>query len=857
MKRISVLVFFVALLAGLFLRAPQCEDRAEEARTPLADVAAPVGLSVPSGSSGSFGSLSVVAAAALPELVGDGVPGLSFDPDEFTVIPFDGFPVVFKRSASRIDAGWNGVARRVWVGTTTRPAGTNVVVVSSERSFDAAVVIPVIGEVIYHRSSGGVFTVSASNSVNAGCGIDSVSSRPQTPPTAADLLGVFAGLGGASVLPSANLDGVPLVDLLLVYDSTALAAFASKDADPLTYMDAQFQLAVEFSNLFLRQSGVTTFQYRYLGMLPLPSTYTRSGRLGDDLTAMNPRGALASWLATQKSDYGADIVGMLVAHSADYGGIANMTLQAIQQGPMANFICACGGGGWGPMVDAVPVVSFAHEIAHLMGCAHDRRTAGIPADGLYCYGWLKRLPSNVTLSSGVVHSAEIGTIMSYATGGRVPYFSDPTLSVRMSQELMNPQSNPGPLGSGGNPDYGVQLLGDSAANMVTNNAKVLRDNGPKFSAVMAAGGAPLLSTEPAGMTTIVGGDIILSVSAGGDMAYQWSKDGVPVSGATSATLSLKGVTANDGGIYTVTVTGRTSSRTSRPAAVQVFEAGSTLSNLSMRAFCDFGSNAVIGGFVIRGTQSKQVLIRAVGPSLVGFGLPSDSVLSDPLLELHDASHGNVIVASNDNWTKASNASAIAETTARVGGFPLRPDDTKSAAMVVTLAPGAYSFVVTPVAGTAAGVVIIEAYDADPAGTVGSRLINLAGRSRSVPFGGNNAIGGFVVSGDRPKQVLLRAVGRSLAGQGISWSSVSADPSIELHSSVGGDRVISSNNNWFTPVLAPAVTAAAARVGAFPLQADDYSSAVLLVTLPPGAYTFVTRDAYSQGGVLLVEVYDAN
>src|SRR6186997_1058472 len=75
-------------------------------------------------------------------------------------------------------------------------------------------------------------------------------------------------------------------------------------------------------------------------------------------------------------------------------------------------------------------------------------------------------------------------------------------------------------------------------------------------------------------------------------------------------------------------------------------------NLSTRMVVQTGDNVLIGGFIVYGTGPKKIAVRAMGPSL-----PVAGKLSDPLVELHDAT-GN-IVASNDNWRSAQEAEITA------------------------------------------------------------------------------------------------------------------------------------------------------------------------------------------------------
>jgi hypothetical protein len=57
----------------------------------------------------------------------------------------------------------------------------------------------------------------------------------------------------------------------------------------------------------------------------------------------------------------------------------------------------------------------------------------------------------------------------------------------------------------------------------------------------------------------------------------------------------------------------------------------TLINVATRAFVGSGVQQLIGGFIVKGTTGKSVLIRAVGPSLSAFGVAE--ALPDPVLRV--------------------------------------------------------------------------------------------------------------------------------------------------------------------------------------------------------------------------------
>ncbi|MEO6002116.1 MAG: PQQ-binding-like beta-propeller repeat protein [Opitutus sp.] len=361
-----------------------------------------------------------------------------------------------------------------------------------------------------------------------------------------------------------------------------------------------------------------------------------------------------------------------------------------------------------------------------------------------------------------------------------------------------------------------------------------------------------ITAQPQSKTVASGSSVTLTVSATGPgaLTYQWFKDGAAVSGATSASLTLSNITASDAGAYTVKVTSGSNVVTSSSAQVSVVPFGTaatTFANIATRAFCSTGNRVTIGGFVVSGSTSKRVLVRAVGPSLTSQGLGASEVLLDPTIDVYQ---GSTVIASNDDWGTNSNLAEIASTTQQIGANPIATGDSKSSALLLNLAPGVYTFVVNGKASSS-GIVLLEVYDADVG--LGSKFVNIASRAYCTT-GNGVAIGGFVISGTVAKNVLIRAVGPTLVSQGISQAEVLVDPTIELHQ---GAPIIGSNDNWTTNSNAAQIVSTGARIGAAPFDASDSTSAALLVSLQPGVYSFVASGKSSTSGIVLVEIYDAD
>ena len=247
----------------------------------------------------------------------------------------------------------------------------------------------------------------------------------------------------------------------------------------------------------------------------------------------------------------------------------------------------------------------------------------------------------------------------------------------------------------------------------------------------------------------------------------------------------------------------------------------TLGNISTRLRVETGDNVLIGGFIITGTQSKKVLLRAIGPSL-----PLTGVLTDPSLELHDGS--GTLLTSNDNWKDAPNQQEIIDST-------IPPPNDLESAILMSLDPGPYTAIVSGV-GNTTGIGLVEAYDLES--TADSVLANISTRGL-VQTGDNVMIGGFIILGTDPREVLLRAIGPSLPLAGSL-----ADPVLELHD--GNGTLLTSNDNWRDTQEV--------EIAATTIPPSDDAESAILQTLAPAAYTAVVRGVNNTTGVALVEVY---
>jgi hypothetical protein len=157
-------------------------------------------------------------------------------------------------------------------------------------------------------------------------------------------------------------------------------------------------------------------------------------------------------------------------------------------------------------------------------------------------------------------------------------------------------------------------------------------------------------------------------------------------------------------------------------------------------------------------------------------------------------------------------------------------------------PGSYTAVLHGL-NRSTGIALFELYDLDPQQ---SEIANISTRG-NVATGDNVMIGGFIVGGDQPTSLIVRALGPTLADFGVSGAL--ADPTLELRN--GNGVIIAQNDDW------KSTQQAAIQNSGYAPSKD--AEAAILATLQPGNYTAIVRGKSNTTGVALVEIYnlDAN
>lgn len=251
----------------------------------------------------------------------------------------------------------------------------------------------------------------------------------------------------------------------------------------------------------------------------------------------------------------------------------------------------------------------------------------------------------------------------------------------------------------------------------------------------------------------------------------------------------------------------------------------SFANIATRLFVKAGDDAMIAGFIITGSEPKRVLIRGLGPQLYYAGLPD--TLVDPTLELNKPDGSTV---SNDEW--------YATQQQEIQSTGLAPNWSVESAIVATLDPGAYTATLRG-KNNGIGLGLIEVYDLTPASN--STLANIATRG-FVQTGDNALIGGIIVTGQSPANVLVRAIGPSLAANGVAGAL--QNPTLELYDAQGN---VMTNDDWRTTQEA--------QILATGVAPTNDKEAAILAPLAPGGYTAVVRGSGDTSGIAVVEAYN--
>ncbi|OIR15008.1 serine/threonine-protein kinase AfsK [mine drainage metagenome] len=288
---------------------------------------------------------------------------------------------------------------------------------------------------------------------------------------------------------------------------------------------------------------------------------------------------------------------------------------------------------------------------------------------------------------------------------------------------------------------------------------------------------------------------------------------------------------------------------------QVAGGTGAISALSVRAYPGTGDGSLVAGFQVKGSGSRQLLMRAAGPALASQGVAN--FMPDPSLKLYQImSNGTPsLVGQNDNWDQQTDASLVTQISAAetsLGlGLVFQPGS-KDSATLSSYSAGLYTSNPSPADGQN-GVVLLECYD--NGGTSGTALAAVSARNQ-VGTGDNILVGGLQLTGRCT--LLIRGAGPALANY-LTPSSVLAQPTIRLYSisftSTGSvSTPIAENSVWGNATNASQISAEESALGMGMVFAQGSADSAMLVTLPAGLYTVELKGVGGTTGAGMVEVY---
>jgi hypothetical protein len=249
-----------------------------------------------------------------------------------------------------------------------------------------------------------------------------------------------------------------------------------------------------------------------------------------------------------------------------------------------------------------------------------------------------------------------------------------------------------------------------------------------------------------------------------------------------------------------------------------------LVNVSTRMHVGGGEEVLIAGFIVTGQTPTEVVVRGLGPSLKNAGITNAA--ADPVLTLVDSTGAKI--AFNDDWD-ARNPAAIAS--------GLAPSNSAESLLITTLPAGAYTAVLETKGQPSVALLELYQFSANP----GSGVVNISARGR-IGSGDDVMIAGFILTGNQPTRVVVRALGPSLSRLGIAQPL--SNPELALHD--GNGSLIFRNDDWRSEQASQLLS-----LGMAPSSEEE---SAIVATLPAGNYSAVVQGVNGSEGVGVVEIY---
>jgi len=317
--------------------------------------------------------------------------------------------------------------------------------------------------------------------------------------------------------------------------------------------------------------------------------------------------------------------------------------------------------------------------------------------------------------------------------------------------------------------------------------------------------APAFTSQPVSKSAAVGTTVSFAVAATGSPtpSIVWKKDGIALSGATGATLTLPSVTTSDAGTYTAVATNSAGTVVSSAASLTITGIAPSITTQPASQAVNVGST-VSFNVVATGTPAPTYQWRKSGTAILGATAPTLTFAS---VSTADAADYSVVVSNSAGSVTSAIATLTVSTSGTSGGTNNNYTSTNQ--------------------------------------TIPGHLTNVSAQALPAQQGNQSLSMTFTVTG-ATKSVLVRGVGPGLAS--FTTDATFGDPKVAVTNS---GVAVANNDNWGGSA---ALSDVFRRVGAFPL-ATNSKDAALVTSVAPSTYSVALSG--KSGGLAMVELYDAD
>lgn len=292
--------------------------------------------------------------------------------------------------------------------------------------------------------------------------------------------------------------------------------------------------------------------------------------------------------------------------------------------------------------------------------------------------------------------------------------------------------------------------------------------------------------------------------------------------------------------------------TTAPSTTPTSDANETVSDTGISRFLGISTRGLVsstkamyGSIAITGTENKKVAFMGKGKTMESQGI-TDYVV-DPALVIYKLTNGVwSVYRTIDNWGDATGSENISTVDGKEG--ITLPVDASEAAIVLDLAPGSYSAILTSTETTAKEA-LVEAYEIPSANEI-SRFLGIS--TRGLVSSTKAMYGSIAITGTENKKVVFMGKGKTMESQGIT--EYVADPALVIYKLVNGTwGVYRTIDNWGDATGSENISTVQGKEG-ITLPVDTNEAGIVL-DLEPGSYSAILTSTESTDKEALVEAYE--